>query len=80
MMISSKALNEFEGELSLLKINVNDSMPYYDGRDLSNQRNGWLPVNGLAMFELAKQARERAEQLINAADAMDLRIASAMDN
>lgn len=79
MNLTSKALNEFEGELSMLKIDINDSMPHYDGLDLSTQRSGHAPVNGLKMFELAKKARERADQLINAADAMDLRIAAALE-
>ncbi len=79
MNLTSKALNEFEGELSMLKIDINDRMPHYDGLDLSTQRSGHAPVNGLKMFELAKKARERADQLINAADAMDLRIAAALE-
>lgn len=79
-LITSKALNEFEGDLSLLRIDINDNMPYYDGCDISTARTGRSAVNGLVLFEDAKRARERADALINAADAMDLRIQRALEH
>jgi hypothetical protein len=78
-MVTSKYMNEFEGDLSLLKIDINDDMRYYDGTDITSGRSGAQPVNGLTMFELAKKARERADLLVDAADAMDLRIRLALD-
>lgn len=80
-MITSKTLNEFEGDLSLLRININDKMPYCHGYrgEISVERSGHAPVSGLEVFELAKKARAYADQLINAADAMDLRINIALD-
>lgn len=80
MRITSAELNEFEGDLSLLSVDVNDSMKYYDGDTVSASRTGREPVNGLKVFELAKRAREWADELISAADAMDLRIRKALDS
>jgi hypothetical protein len=79
MKITSKDMNEFEGDLSLIEIDINDNMRYYDGTDITSGRSGAKPVNGLVMFELAKKARERADLLIDAAAAMDLRILCALD-
>ena len=77
-MIDSKIFNKFEGDLSLLEIDINDEMRYYDGDRVSSSRSGYSQVNGLRMFELAVKARVYADALINAADCMDLRIKIAL--
>lgn len=77
-MITSAQFTAIKAQLEAMSIDINDAQPYWNGVHVSVQRNGHAPVNGLAMFKSAVAAREQAEALIRAADAMDLRISQAI--
>ena len=80
-MITSRELNKFEGDLDMIKVDVNDKLRYWDGDGLgvSQSRSGWVPIPGRIVFNNAVRARALADQLIAAADDMDLRLQKALE-
>lgn len=80
MLITSRDLNVFEGDLDMVEININDQLHYWhgDSADVSLSRSGFKPVSARVVFANAVKARELADRLIRAADEMDLRIAKAL--
>lgn len=79
-MITSRDLNTFQGDLDMIEIDINDNLRYWDGHGgVSTSRSGHRPVPAKRVFENALKARAFADDLIRAADEMDMRLGHAIE-
>lgn len=79
-MITSRDLNKFEGDLDMITVNINDELRYWHGAGgVSTSRSGYQPIKGRVVFNNAVKARAFADELIRAADEMDLRLERALE-